>query len=154
MDFELNLNGETVDVVHPADPLAVEPDTPVRDVFALLKSQRTGSVLVCRDGVLIGIFTERDALRMMARGASLDVPIEQAMIADPVSIPVGASVGTAIRTMSEGGYRRLPIVDEQGRPQGVVKATGVVHYLVEHFPETVYNLPPQPNPTTDHREGA
>ena len=154
MDFELNLNGETVDVVHPADPLAVEPDTPVRDVLALLKSQRTGSVLICRDGALIGIFTERDALRMMARGASLDVPIEQVMIADPVSIPVGASVGTAIRKMSEGGYRRLPIGDEQGRPQGGVKATGVVHYLVEHFPETVYNLPPQPNPVMDQREGA
>lgn len=154
MGFRLNFSSDPVDAAYPAEPLPVEPETPIRDVFALLKAQRTGSILVCREGVLVGIFTERDALRLMAAGKSLDATIETAMTAKPVTIGAGVTVGEAIRTMSEGGYRRLPIVDKEGRPLGVLKVSGIVRYLVEHFPETVYNLPPDPNPVTHEREGA
>jgi hypothetical protein len=45
-------------------------------------------------------------------------------------------------------------VDESGRPKGVVAVHGIVHYLVDHFPATVYNLPPNPNDSTREREGA
>lgn len=152
--FELNLNTETVEAAHPSKPLAVEPDTSVSDVFALMKAQRTGSVLICRDGVLAGIFTERDALRLMATDADLKAPIESVMIANPVTVRSDQSVGAAIQTMAEGGYRQLPIVDDAGHPQGVVKVSGIVRYLVEHFPETVYNLPPEPNVVMQQREGA
>ena len=154
MSFQLGIDTETVASTRPAQPLDVEPDTPVRDVFALLKAQNSGSVLICRDGQLVGIFTERDALRLMASEADLSVPIETVMSANPVTLRVGDSVGKAIRKMSKGGYRRLPIVDESGRPTGVVKVSGIVHYLVEHFPDTIYNLPPAPNPMTQEREGA
>ena len=53
--------------------------------------------------------------------------------------------------MAEGGYRHLPIVDDAGQPKGVVAVHGIVHYLVDHFPETVYNLPPNPNDSTRER---
>jgi hypothetical protein len=56
--------------------------------------------------------------------------------------------------MAEGGYRHLPIVDDQHRPTGVVAVHGIVHYLVDHFPNTVYNLPPDPKASTRDREGA
>ena len=56
--------------------------------------------------------------------------------------------------MAHGGYRRLPIVDDQGRPTGIIKVEGIMHYLVEHFPSTVYNLPPNPSVVQQEREGA
>jgi hypothetical protein len=56
--------------------------------------------------------------------------------------------------MSFGGYRRLPIVDDKGRPTGLLKVPGILHYLVEHFPNVVYNLPPTPHHSTQEREGA
>jgi hypothetical protein len=55
--------------------------------------------------------------------------------------------------MALGGYRRLPIVNEVGRPLGIVQVSGIVHYLVEHFPKTIYNLPPQANRVAQQREG-
>ena len=76
------------------------------------------------------------------------------MSSEPVTIPSGTTVGEAIRKMAQGGYRRLPIIDDGGRPEGVLKVSGIVRYLVEHFPESVYNLPPEPRPTTQEREGA
>jgi CBS domain-containing protein len=75
------------------------------------------------------------------------------MVKDPVTVSESDTVGEAIKRMSDGGYRRLPIVDADSKPTGIVKATEVLHYLVEHFPEFVYNLPPNPQ-TSSHREGA
>ncbi len=71
-----------------------------------------------------------------------------------MTIASSATVGEAIRMMSEGGYRHLPIVDSEHKPTGVLAVHGIVHYLVDHFPETVYNLPPDPKAGTSEREGA
>ena len=90
----------------------------------------------------------------MASGADLDVRLEDVMIRNPVTIRRDESLGEALRVMSEGGYRRLPVVDSQGILVGVVKVTGIVDYLVEHFPNTVFNLPPEPDPIMAQREGA
>jgi len=154
MSFEVNLNNETVEAVRPLPPRVVGPTVTVRAAMEQMRELREGSVLICRDEVLIGIFTERDALHLMAREADLDVPVEEVMTADPVSIHASATVGEAIRSMSRGGYRRLPIVDDEGHPVGTVITSGILHYLVEHAPEAVYNLPPTPRPVTQEREGA
>jgi CBS domain-containing protein len=154
VDYVLNLNTDTVEQAMSAEPLCVEPHTTIREVFELLQQRRTGSALICRGGVLAGIFTERDALRLMAQGASLDRPIEQVMVANPMALRRSDSVATAIRKMAAGGYRRLPIIDDQGRPVGLVKVSWIVRYLVEHFPHAVYNLPPEPQPLAHEREGA
>jgi CBS domain-containing protein len=85
--------------------------------------------------------------------AELDGPIEAVMVSSPVTLSVEDTIGTAILRMSSGGYRRLPIVDRQGRAMGVLQVSGIVHYLVEHFPKMVYNLPPVPHPAMHDREG-
>jgi len=52
------------------------------------------------------------------------------------------------------GFRHLPVVDDDGRPVGVLSIKDVVHYLVEYFPAKVYNLPPTPDLVQPAREGA
>lgn len=154
VDFHLDLNTETVDHAYPTEPLCVEPTTPTRKVFDTLKSRNMGCALICSDGVLKGIFTERDALKLLAGKADLDVPISDYMVPDPVTISSAYSVGKAIAKMSFGGYRRLPIIDEEGKPVGMLKVRGILHYMVEHFPGVIYNLPPTPHHNTQQREGA
>jgi len=56
--------------------------------------------------------------------------------------------------MEEGGYRHLPVVDVTGKPLGVLSVKRIVHYLAEHFPATVYNLPPDPSSVPQSAEGA
>ena len=154
MDFHLNLNTETVEHAYSTESINLEPSTSVREAFHGMKKVGTGAVLVCRDGVLVGIFTERDALRMMAKKADLDTPLETHMVANPVTLSEADTVGKAIAKMSSGGYRRLPIIDNEGHPRGVLKTSGILHYLVGHFPTVIYNLPPAPHHTTQQREGA
>ena len=154
MDFQLSLESEGVGSAYPDQPLAATADDSVGNVLQLLRAQRTGAVLICEGPKLVGIFTERDALKLMASGADFSTPVRDVMSSPPATIASSATVGDAIRVMAEGGYRHLPIVDEERKPTGVVAVHGIVHYLVDHFPETVYNLPPDPKAAQREREGA
>ncbi len=154
MDFQLNLQTETVDHAGIADSINLEPTTTVREAFHRLRGAKTGAVLIWSKGQLAGIFTERDALRLMAAKSDLDVPLENHMARNPVTLSTADTVGAAITKMARGGYRRLPIVDQDGNANGMLKVSGILHYLVSHFPTVVYNLPPSPNHTTQQREGA
>lgn len=154
MDFQLSLESEGVGSAYPDQPLATTVDATVADALQLLRAQRTGAVLICDGATLVGILTERDALKLMSEGGDFNRPVRDVMSSPPATIPATATVGDAIRKMSEGGYRHLPIVDADSRPTGVLAVNGIVHYLVEHFPETVYNLPPNPKASTREREGA
>ena len=152
--FHLNLQNESVAKECSTDPLIVSPGTTVEDVFQAMKRERRGSVTIIDNDVLLGIFTERDALRLMASGADLSVAIETVMSKEPVTVKADDSVETAIKLMSKGGHRRLLIVDQDDKTVGLVKVTDILHYLVQHFPEFIYNLPPTPNQTSSKREGA
>jgi CBS domain-containing protein len=153
LDVEFSLTLESVQQAAPAEALCIEPEATIRQVLERLKEQGSGVVLICRHGKLVGIFTERDALHVLAGKSDLNAPIESAMTANPVTVGSNASIGTVIQKMASGGYRRLPTLDDQGRPSGVVEASDIVHLLVEHFPRTIYNLPPEPHPLTQQREG-
>jgi CBS domain-containing protein len=154
VSFQLNLNTESVADCHPAEPLCLAPTATVAEAMQKMKDDNRGMVLVCENEAVIGIFTERDALRMMAAAESFDVPLRDRMTGDPVVLTTDDKVGQAITLMAKGGYRRLPIVDGKGRATGIIKVEGIMHYLVEHFPASIYNLPPEPHHTTREREGA
>ncbi|HVT27272.1 MAG TPA: CBS domain-containing protein [Lacipirellulaceae bacterium] len=154
VDFQLSLQSEGVASAYPDQPLAATAEDSVGNVLQLLRAQRTGAVLICEGTRLVGILTERDALKVMASGADLSTPVRDIMSSPPATIACNATVGEAIRRMSEGGYRHLPIVDKDHKPTGVLAVHGIVHYLVDHFPETVYNLPPDPKSAPRAREGA
>lgn len=145
---------------YPETPLIVAPNANVGEVLELMRAQKTGSVIICENGKLTGIFTDRDALRWMASQASggntvdAQTPISQLMTADPKSLPTDTTVGVAIQQMSVGRYRHVPIVDDKSCPSGVASVYGIVHYLVDHFPQTIYNLSPQPGQVPAEREGA
>ncbi len=153
MDSGINLSGESIEQAGPLSPLCLTPETPIREALLVLRSQHRGALLICRHDKLVGIFTERDVVRILAEGRDLDAPIAEEMVPDPLTICQGDSVASAIRFMARNGYRRLPVVDRSNRPVGLVDVEGIVHFLVQDFPEAVYNLPPVANPATRDREG-
>lgn len=154
MDVHLTLDTDAVAQVAKPEPLCVPVDLSVRETLHAMKEKRRGAILVCDGEKLAGIFTERDALKLMEPGADLDVTVGQVMTANPETIADSETVGDAIAKMARGGYRRLPMVDPEGRPKGFVTVADILHYLVGHFPAIVYNLPPNPHHSTQTREGA
>jgi CBS domain-containing protein len=154
VDFQLHLETETVEHCHPSPALCAQATDSVRSVLRTLQAERTGAAMVCQGGKLSGVFTERDALRLLADGTNLDIPVSEVMIRNPITVRKTDTVARAISLMSGGGFRRLPIVDDQGHIEGVLKVSGLLHYLVEHFPKVVHTLPPEPHYKSADREGA
>ncbi len=134
--------------------MCVEFGTLLRDVISEMQTRRRASALICQRDRIVGILTERDVVRLLAAHADLQVPVEEVMTRSPATVTGQTTVANAIELMSRGGYRRLPIVDDHQKPIGMLKVSHVLHYLVQHFPRIVYNLPPRPHVKTQEREGA
>ncbi len=155
MELARNLKVESVCRLRPGPPRHIAPDRPVAEAVALMRRHRVGCLLVCQGERLVGIFTERDLMRrVLAAGCSLAAPVGLYMTPDPVTVGPKEPINLALKYMEEGGYRHLPVVDARGQPLGVLSIKRVVHYLAEHFPATVYNLPPDPHVFPLQAEGA
>src|SRR5262249_49447353 len=132
-----------------------EPGQTVAEAVKHMRRERVGCVLVCASKRLVGIFTERDLMRrVLAAHQPLTSPIFEVMTPNPVAVQFNQPIGAAVRLMEEGGYRHLPVVDGANQPVGLLSVKRIVHYLVEHFPSTIYNQPPDPAAIPHEREGA
>jgi CBS domain-containing protein len=162
MELARNLKVESVSRLHPTPPRCLRPGQTVADALALMRRFQVGCVLVvgtpgglAGGDRLLGIFTERDLMvRVLAPGRPLTLALSACMTPDPVVVYPNEPIGAAIHRMEEGGYRHLPVVDAVGRPLGILSVKRIVHYLAEHFPATIYNLPPDPSVFPLQPEGA
>ncbi len=154
MDLARNLKTDCVARLNPTPPWYVLPSQSVAEAVQLMRDKKVGCVLVCVERRVVGIFTERDLMRrVMATGKPLNSTVAEVMTRDPVTVHPRDAISCAIKRMQKGGYRHLPVVID-GRPVGVLSVKRIVHYLVEHFPATIYNLPPNPRVLPQKREGA
>jgi CBS domain-containing protein len=155
MQWTHNLRVDSVSRLNPTAPRELDAAATVGEAVERMRAERVGCLLVVRGGRLVGIFTERDLLaRVLAVGRPLTDPVAAVMTPDPVTVSPKDSIRTAVKRMQAGGYRHLPVTDEDARPVGILSVKRVVHYLVEHFPHTVYNQPPDPNQVPGEAEGA
>jgi len=154
MELARNLRRDPVTRLEPSPPRGVDRAATVADAVALMRRENIGCVLVCDAERLVGIFTERDLMcRVLAVGKPLTLPVADVMTPDPEAVQPADAIRVAVRKMKAGGHRHLPVVDEMGRPVGVLSVKRVVHYLVEHYPAAIYNQPP-PGQHPDSPEGA
>jgi len=150
-----SLKRDTVADLEINPPVIFDPTDPVRDAVAAMCDHGVGCVLVCDAGKLAGIITERDVLtRILSVQLDLSTPVRQVMSADPDRVRPQDPVGEVVRRMHEGGFRHIPVVDADGVVVGVASVRRLMEYLVDHFPNSIYTLPPSPQLESAAREGA
>jgi CBS domain-containing protein len=137
-------------------PVCVGRAVSVRSAIDRMNESGVGCVLVEDNGRLCGIFTERDVLtKVVGQPVDLDrEPVERFMTPDPECLSPDDRVSYALNKMAVGGFRHIPLVDDEGRPAGVVSMRNIVDYMVELFRTEVLNLPPLPRQVSRAREGA
>lgn len=135
-------------------PVVLDEKTSVKDVLRQMQKKRSGYALLCHEGELSGIFTERDVLnKVVGVEGVLNMPVSDLMTRDPVCVRETDPIRNAVMHMHRGGFRNLPILDVNGKIITCVRQKDIVHYLVEHFAPHVLNLPPDPSNMPDTREG-
>ena len=121
-------------------PATVLEDAQLGDCVALMQSKRSGSLLVVdQSGVLKGIFTERDCL-MKVLGKVSDFTgrkVKDFMTPDPISERPDASLAFALNLMSNGGFRHVPIVDQDRMPIGIISVKDVVDHIVNKMVQAI-----------------
>lgn len=96
------------------------PDDSVRDAARAMNARGVGSVLVVADGAMTGIFTERDLVRLVARGAPLhSVHVGEHANTDVASVPPDTDAADAAALMNRLRIRHLPVTDG-ATPLGMV----------------------------------
>jgi arabinose-5-phosphate isomerase len=94
--------------------------------------RRTGAImLIDAEGTLTGVFTDSDLARLFeARHESaLDEPIRESMTRNPTTITIGGRLSEAVDCLVDLKISELPVVDDQGRPRGLIDITDVVSLL-------------------------
>jgi CBS domain-containing protein len=155
-DLESALLLETLNNVTTQLPLVVDAGATLAETISRMQEELRGCALVVDAGRLVGVFTERDVL-MRVVGRSIDLgqtTVRDFMTRDPVTLPSDSSVAFALNRMLIEGFRHIPLVDEQGRPTGVVSMRLLIEYLSDFFNRDLLNLPPEPRASFRSREGA
>jgi CBS domain-containing protein len=110
-------------------------DARVAAAFAVMSKESHDCVLVVREGELLGIFTSRDFLNRVAavRGDPNALVLGAVMTKDPRTLRPRDPVAFAINWMAVEGFRNVPIVDDAGRPLGVLTVWDVMRALDAMF---------------------
>ncbi len=109
------------------DVYTVDPDASLQDVVERLMEHRCGSLVVCRDGEMVGIITERDILRACARtdAALADAPVSDHMTREVITGTPEDDVETIMGLMTDHRIRHLPVL-QQGKLAGIISIGDVV----------------------------
>jgi CBS domain-containing protein len=141
------LANATVGDLSPRPHARVGIDDAMWKVVSEMKTMGRGAVLVEEDGALVGIFTERDLLNRVDYSDDLwsHVVVRDVMTPHPMVIRPDDSLSEALRRLTQGHRRHLPIVNERGRVLGLVSIRDILTFIAERFPEDLINLPPHPD---------
>lgn len=81
----------------------------------MMVERKVGSAVILKGAQLVGIITERDVLRAVARGlVPWSTPVSDCMTATPETVTPSTSAAQALSTMLSHGFRHFPVVDEKG----------------------------------------
>lgn len=112
------------------DVVTAKPNLTVKEAVMILSEKHVGSIVITNnDGRCIGIFTERDAIRIIASDVSLDTPLQQVMTKNVVTIGEEASLEEARRVIVSHGIRHIPVVNGKGEMAGLLS----VRKLLDEF---------------------
>jgi CBS domain-containing protein len=115
------MNREMAEIIRNQQPLTLPPTATVQEACTCMHQRRVGAVLVTNsNNELVGIFTGRDAVRILAEGKLPHAtPLKQVMTANPECLPPRHTAIHALRLMRDGGFRHVPVV-EDGTVIGIV----------------------------------
>ena len=136
-----NILGESIGSIGLKDPLTMPPTATLQECLEVMQRKRVGSLLVTdAHGRLVGIFTERDfLLRVMGKITDLSgATVGEYMTKDPVRQKPEASLAFALSVMSHGGFRHVPIVDQDDVPIGIVSVKDVVDHFVRRMLDGIF----------------
>ncbi len=113
----------------------ITPETTIAEAINKLTLNHIACLMVEKEGKLVGVFSDRDALKKVALDFDKikDHPISDVMTSDPIFVHDTDSSAAALTVMAVNGYRHVPVIDADQNIVGIVSPQRVTLFLQDHF---------------------
>lgn len=131
-DIQDMLTADAIDALQPSAPITIDASASLAKAIRQMNTHGIGCLLVTdAQDKLVGIVTERDLLHRVVGlvddyGTAVVVDY---MTPDPIALTADLPIAQALHEMHVYGFRHLPLVDDEYRPEGIVSFRDVVHHL-------------------------
>jgi acetoin utilization protein AcuB len=120
------------------NPITIGPDDTVARAKAILDAEDIHHLPVTVDGVLVGIVTSSDLLKLdvfKGKPAALDaIKVHQVMESEPITLDVFSDLIDVAVKLSDGSFHALPVVEADNVLVGIVTSTDLVNHVLMQVP--------------------
>ena len=110
------------------------PETTLKEAGHRMEDSGCGTLVVLDRHKVVGILTDRDIVLALARKdrAPARLAVKEAMTRNVYLCSPDEVISSALTRMGNARVRRLPVVDADGRVQGVVSIDDIVLWGIDH----------------------
>ena len=107
--------------------ITATPSMTVEEAINILYEKHIGSVVLIDDNKkCVGIFTERDAIRLVAKNMELDQPLDNVMTKNVITIQENSSINEVRKIVLTHKIRHLPVVNQEDRIVGLLSVRAIL----------------------------
>ena len=104
----------------------------VKEGIDLLFKRHIGCIVILDDAEkCVGVFTERDAIRIISQDVPLSAPMEKIMTKNPFTVNVDSTFEEAKNIIKSHKIRHLPVIDIDGKLVGMISVRHILNELCE-----------------------
>ncbi|RLG60726.1 histidine kinase [Candidatus Geothermarchaeota archaeon] len=118
------------DIMRSTGIIKTSPETRVLDVIRLMYENKVGSVLITDGDKLVGVFTERELVRLVAEEKPLDIQVKEVMSRRLITAKPYETISLVASKMVEHWIRHIPVVDDENRVLGMVSIRDILRYMI------------------------
>jgi CBS domain-containing protein len=115
------------DLINTQDTHIADAEQTVLEVARAMVERNIGAVPVLRDGLLVGIFSERDLMKRVVVEARdpRTTRVDEVMTDDPLTVTPDESLETCMILMRRHGFRHLPVCEGK-KLRGIVSLRDIL----------------------------
>ena len=108
--------------------VTISPEETVLDAARKMVENNMGLLVICdpEDSEIKGVVSERDIIRSIATGKDGTVSVQKVSTYNVVTVKWNSEVAEAAKAMNKHRIRHVVVVDDAGKPIGVVSMRDLV----------------------------
>ena len=124
-------------------PVIVELGTSLENVLNKMQETKNNCVLTLSNEQLNGILTERDILlKVTGQGYDFQLTtIDEFITPNPEYISPEDPLAYALNKMHIGGFRNVPVVNDEMYPVGIISISDIISTIAYYFHNEIIKLP-------------
>lgn len=102
------------------EPVTISPDVTIQKCAQVMEDNRVSAIIVIAEDSLVGIVTDRDLRRVVAKGTPVSSLVQDVMTQNPHTTTPDKYAFEVLLDLTNKRVHHLPVLDPNGRPIGMV----------------------------------